>query len=322
MSKRKVGQSQNEVANALKEDARNTRKKQEKYQSLNTKPTMLKTINPGHKVPDQNGVRQNQYNFMTSDQTNNNYPTEALTMGKWIAKDPRDDRMNNLQRLAQNQKFGSVSAPVEETLDWIQQKQDQIYNQNLYRLGAALIDPDHPETQEKAYAILPQLKKVPEAYITDTVAMQMTLNSILRDGTLKGPEDLQFVMHILDPLTELPTEPLWDLSGVFKDVRSAAEREARNDVPSGIFSPFKYSFTTQEVANQRKINAQLRIKVAIVKRLFPAFRNKTYNEVQAFLVDIIKREDDRGLPREIGYDGNLQTGNFMPGKMRDFGPNQ
>lgn len=307
--KRKVvGESHNEVSSMLKQSATRTKKKQEKLQNLNQNATTLSTMHESNKIV------ANDKTFTGTAFTNkaqDNYPTSALTMGKWIAKDPRDSRMKNLS-LLQGSALGTVQAPVEEALSWVEAKQNQIYNQNLFKLGTAMIDPMFPETQERAYSILPELKKVPEAHVTDVVAMQMTLNTILRDGTINGPDDLQFIMYILDPATILPLDPLWDLSGAFADVRENAKKAEDKLKVSGIFAPFRYGSTKEEDENPASV-AQVPIKVAIAKRLFPAFRTQTITEVSKFLADISAKNVPL-LPQEIGYanDKKNMTGTFKP----------
>jgi hypothetical protein len=292
----------------LVQDARKTKKKQEKLQSQMIKPTRLTTVDQGGVGGVGNPARYNTG-------TNENYPTEALTMGKWIAKDPRDTRMKNLRDLNQKGGLGTIQAPTEEALSWIEDKQNQIYQQSLLRLATALIDPNNPESQERAYAIMPSLQKVPESHLKDEVAMQMSLNSILRDGVLRGPEDLQFIFHILDPNVELPLNPLWDLSGAFNDEIEKARKAVTISLKSGIFSPFKYGTTIAE-NDTDMAKAQLPIKTAIVKRLFPAFRNKSTATIQDFINDISVRKTEI-LPGEIGFVGanaKRQRGPFDPYK--------
>jgi hypothetical protein len=220
--------------------------------------------------------------------------------------------MQNLSLLARNQNvLGSVQAPTEEALNWIQDKQDQIYQQNKLKLASALIDPQHPETQERAYQIMPALKKVPESHLLDEVAMQMTLNSLIRDGVLKGPEDLDFILYILNPEVNLPLTPLWDLAGVFtKDIDSLRQAQKKNEL--GLFSPFKYAVPiTDKEANEMQL--QNNVKLSIVKRLFHALRDKNNNDISKFIANIVTSRDLNNLPGKIGFDSQMyQHGKFDP----------
>jgi hypothetical protein len=114
------------------------------------------------------------------------YPIASTFQGQWYRPDKRDTDYKIRQDLIGGNANGATPFGVmtagEKEIEYLKDKKKQEeYNFQL-RLGSMLIDPQRPETQEKAFSIFPQLKEYPDDYHAQNLAVQEALRTMLRDG--------------------------------------------------------------------------------------------------------------------------------------------
>ena len=87
--------------------------------------------------------------------------------------------------------------------------------------------------------------------------------------------------------------PLWDVDGVLIEEINVEMRQKQKDSRFAIFNPMVGRFvgnTDQDFAEWKKtLNSKIKIKLA--KRIFPALRNKSDDEIYKILQDIVQGKD-------------------------------
>jgi hypothetical protein len=218
------------------------------------------------------------------------YNIASGMVGHWVEPDSRDTKMAIKSQLAKDDRqMGQVMA-TDEDVEYIKSKKDQEYYWSSLRLGQYLIDPERPETQDHAFAVLPELKDYPDQYHRDNLAIQEALRTMLRDGKLGGLEDHELIMKIIRPDFELPIFPVWDPKGLVltgeADLRTAFQAYLDSGIESavdrGFFSPRQWGVDTQQEASA----LQEKLKFMILRRLYPGLRDKKDYELKQFMRQI------------------------------------
>ena len=112
---------------------------------------------------------------------------------------------------------------------------------------------------------------------------------MLRDGKLGGKEDHELIMHMMRADFMLPVYPLWDPEGLIlgedADIRrSLTDYMNQRHLPgvaSGFFSPRTWG-SKEQVENQ----LQTRLKLMILRRLYPGLRTTKDEEIMRLLKSV------------------------------------
>lgn len=229
----------------------------------------------------------------------------TLSYGHFTRPDPKDEKMElwsnwdgkdtNVQKIL-----------TDEQLQYEIDKKKQIEQMNIYSLANQLIDSRRPETQDEAYRIMPELKIFPEQAFRVSLSIQLALRQMMRDGRVRGQDDIQLIYKILNADYQIPIFPLWDDGGLFlasnPDLASAIgdayKSISKQAYKKGLFNPHQYGpvgrtdpsgnsiFETQILS---RLNSK--IKNALVTRLFPNLRNRSQDEVSRFVVNIMTKQN-------------------------------
>lgn len=234
------------------------------------------------------------------------YNIASGMVGRYARSDPRDTDKAIKQQLARDPKqFGIVHA-TDEDVDYMKSKKEQEYYWRSLRLGQYLIDAERPETQDHAFAVFPELKDYPDEYHRDNLAVQEALRTMLRDGKLGGKEDHELIMHICRPDFELPIFPVWDPQGLTLtgegDLKTAFQNYIsyglKNATQTGFFSPRKWN---ADAGAQQASELQQKLKIMILRRLYPGLRDKDNEEISRFLKTISPATEEEGTNDAIGF---------------------
>lgn len=255
-------------------------------------------------------------------------PTSPFTKGQYL---PRNEEMD--RRLAawfslpeggsqsedgQVMNWGQKTQPTELLLDYAESKYAQAEYRALLDLGSLLIDPTDPRSQEQAFAIMPEMRDVPRERSVKIYKMHFMLEAILRTGTITSQEELFFIYQLLNPKSQIPLLPTWmelvtssysdnpagdlratvlltnDGSPMNEDNATLKGRQYRNGntTPYSIFDPWTHTLAPQ--AGDKAMDAQLRIKFVIMRRLFPAIRKADASDgyLEKLLNTIYDRNQD------------------------------
>lgn len=168
------------------------------------------------------------------------------------------------------------------------------------RTANLLIDPEDPSTQEKAYELFGELRDYPEEYHTQNLAMQEALRTMLRDGTIGGREDHDFIVELMREDRHLPLWPVWDPKGII--MMEAAEASGQDFLNSvqlywkrGLFNP-----RTWKVDKTQVKGFEQKVKAVILRRLYRGA--KRYTDEQLMELFQTKRSPFTG--KEV--DDNLE----------------
>lgn len=238
------------------------------------------------------------------------YNIASGMVGRYARSDPRDTDKLIKQQLARDpRQFGTVQA-TDDDVSYMKSKKDEEYYMRTLKLGQYLIDPERPETQDHAFAIFPALKEYPDEFHRDNLAIQEALRTMLRDGKLGGQEDHELIMHICRPDFELPIFPIWDPQGLTLtgdgDLKGAFQEYLntglKNAMATGFLSPRKWDAT-----NAKASDLQLKLKVMILRRLYPGLRQKDNDEIGQFLKTLSPIDGSEGQNDAIKFYNALST---------------
>lgn len=156
--------------------------------------------------------------------TTNITNVDSVPAAPWIKPDEHDDiielKKQYLQQQGADKKtatgpLGQIYVDKDDLLALQRKKDDETYLRELSM--AQLLIADDPALRqisaEKAYKIYPELQTVPEEAHKKYVGMQASLRTILRDGIIRGKDDNQLILSILDPAFVMPLFPLYDMDG-------------------------------------------------------------------------------------------------------------
>jgi hypothetical protein len=246
--------------------------------------------------------------------------TDATPNAPWIKPDEHDDIIElKRQYLLRAQPgadpsvgpLGQMMVDKDDLQALKRKKDDEAYLRELSM--AQLLIADDPALRqisaEKAYKIYPELQTVPEDAHKKYVGVQASLRTILRDGIIRGKDDNQLMLSVLDPLYMLPLFPLWDMDGKItnkvaandgsrgnpflffsnylstKPQNTAAGVAYANDQRRrGLFNPVRYvaidEFTTLAAHNQDSHVRNKYSKLFIMQRLYPQLKNASLLTLQ------------------------------------------
>jgi hypothetical protein len=212
------------------------------------------------------------------------YSVAASNIGHWLQPDPRDTDMKIRRGVAARPStFGKLQAG-QEVIDYIKDKKErEAYLTNL-ALAEYLIDNKNPETQEKAYAIFPELQKVPDEYYQTWLATQEALRTLLRDGQIRGKEDNALIAKICRDDFQLPELPAWDPTGIIVGKLPQFADIMRRGYKRGIFNPRQWGLG--DTVSEELKNDQRRMKYLILKRLYPGLRDAGEPELKRIVEKI------------------------------------
>jgi len=164
----------------------------------------------------------------------------------------------------------------DKVIDYLTDKKKAEDSLSELRLAAYTIDPKNPQSQERAFQNFPQLKEYPDQAHMQNLSMQEALRTMLRDGTVGGPEDLSLLRAVLREDFRLPVFPVWDEVGILLDGKGADQdgiaaylNNMQKWYSRGLFNPRKWN----AVSNDAFTEFQNNLKVRIVRHLFPALRD-------------------------------------------------
>jgi len=218
----------------------------------------------------------------TAASVNNNatFTREQLLQGRFIPQDEKDTDMKLLKDVQNNENrtpFGTVSVDPKMLIDYYKTKKNQKDYTELLELGSLMIDEKDPSSQKRAYSVLPELEKIPEAFFQEQFAFQASIYQMLRDGQVRGREDLETLKFLLRKDVMLPLTPLWDLNGfIIKSIEGTKDWKAFQlaKTQKGYFNPFKWTADSLDnTVPQALQKVQLLAKTVILKRLLPGLRN-------------------------------------------------
>lgn len=269
------------------------------------------------------------------------FPVQGQLVAKWVEPISREtaDELSFFRDVPHNSKeWGTKIAPIEKLAQIKRdalQKQEQL---QLLQLGSQLIDQQFPETQEHAFAVLPELKTAPEEYMQSAVVEQMAIWYILRTGIIRGKKDLELIFLILRGDYDLPVGPLWDpgsfvssaLSDAFPEVYKTGEGDLiemlaklnEGDQKQSMLSQTLFGPIQNGGAGEAKEKFNAAMKVVIAKRVFPNLRRRKNEEVLDFIHHIMNRDSFSYFEDAFYTTGpafGAALGSVMDNGLRDFG---
>jgi hypothetical protein len=186
-----------------------------------------------------------------------------------------------------------MQVPVEALVAYNQQKRDQAVYRNTLNLGALLVDPKEPSTTKRAFAILPELRKVPEERLIKMTKLAIMIESILRSGEITSRQEFMLIYQLLDPRATIPEKYPWT-----ELVESAGQQNVGTNGRMNLYwamNPFNFlkrgeykpynpgngvngdddfeEPQSQEISGFKVTGSQLKLKFVILRRLFPALKN-------------------------------------------------
>jgi len=229
---------------------------------------------------------------------------EALMRGNWVEATPeQDDRWAAYANAPKA--LGDKMLPFDEWTAYQKKKRAQQKYLNFMGLSVAIIDQMYPETQERAYAIAPELKTVTEKNFRQEQQKQAFLYHIIQHGRIETREELMFIYEMLDPRFALPDFPLWDMTGeIRKDYTGAKPKPGSAKIDEGLWWQYVWSFDRKALDRQsgkdgtlivgnKRMEAdlsdatiypgwtpdQLKAKGRICQRILPALRGKENSKI-------------------------------------------
>jgi hypothetical protein len=197
--------------------------------------------------------------------------------GRWAANNPDDEERKYLSRvLQQEQKYGdNIQVSAEKAIAWEKRDDDKVLHQRANFALSNLISSVDSFQRARVYERFPHLQKIPQQYFEEVVADQMRLYYILQQGEIKSEDDNMFILKVVHINYVIPEEPIWDPFG--KITAKVSELKPRWDQgrEHGRFHPRNLGINhpnVNEIVEKEKGDRQLRIKVYIIKELYPAIR--------------------------------------------------
>lgn len=232
-------------------------------------------------------------------------PLDAMFVGKFDSQD--DSELNEkvaayLEIPNNDARYGQKITPVDMLTTHFRQKAEK--NDELMRLQLArqTVDNRDPASAERAFKIFPALERVPRDYLRQQVSLQLALWELLFVGEIKGQADHDLVYAILRDDIDIPISPIWDPIGItasaLQKIEAGGARINFGEIylPAGdIKEPRQTSFfqglfgVDTGNGSSQKADFKLRVKVALLQRLYPNLRNRPYNDVMNYVRLFTKR---------------------------------
>jgi hypothetical protein len=197
--------------------------------------------------------------------------------GRWAADNPDDEERRYLARVLDNgDKYGqNVQVSAEKAIAWEKRDDDKVLHQRANYALSNLVSSVDSFQRARVYERFPHLQKIPQQYFEEVVADQMRLYYILQQGEIKSEDDNMFILKVVHINYVIPEEPIWDpfgkITAKVDDLKSRWEKGREH----GKFHPRNIGInepTIMTTLSRDKLNRQLRIKVYIIKELYPAIR--------------------------------------------------
>jgi hypothetical protein len=209
------------------------------------------------------------------------FPVSALHIGHHLQGHPADTKLQALEDYVKISgaadagrggagPHGLIMAPTDQIIDRAMWSKEQELYLGQLALAEKLIDAKNPETQEKAYALFPQLQSVPDEYYQEQMALQEALRTLLRDGQIRGQEDNALIARICADDFVLPMLPAWDPSGIIVGQIDAFRELMRRGYQRGLFSPRQWG---SDLTQSDEMKEQRKVKTLILRRLYPGLRD-------------------------------------------------
>lgn len=264
-------------------------------------------------------------NFPAPTNQGTDYDVANTYVGHWTRGSDADERMKAQRELlkAGNQQngvtpWGVVNVDPNTAIDWLKEKKNQQEYLLEAQLGTFLVDPKRPETQDKAFSMFPELKEYPDAHFHNTLAMQEALRTMLRDGVVGSKEDHAMILEMVREDYALPVFPAWDPEGQILGHTLATSSTVDSLLGMqalGLFNPRRHGVDSSRMSTAAK-NFNRRLKVMILKRLYPGLRDKNDEGENSRLFNLfIKRQTFATDPDAIGaLDNRLFSQTFTGGE--------
>jgi len=231
------------------------------------------------------------------------WATSALSAGRYLPTDPRDEKMKVREALANQQSIRNMGKISDDIVEWATKKKEGEEYMRFLKFAEFLQDPKNPRTQEDMYAIVPELRDGPDKLHRENLVLQEQLRDLHQHGRIRGREDLQLLIRVCRRDFIIPTWPLWDPNGVllghfaeFKDLLN------NHNKTRGYFNPRQWAGGLQTKATQPAGGGQVvpvppnealqqKIKILLLVRLLPGIRNGTdpFKTAATLLDDISHR---------------------------------
>jgi len=224
------------------------------------------------------------------------YPTSAASIGHFLPSDHRDEEYQARLEIAQTPGWKDMHNISEGMIDYVVDKKKKEHYMRYLQFGEYLQDPSDPRTQDDMYALVPELREVPDSYHKDMLALQEQLRVLIADGRVRSTDDLNLLMRISAPDFMLPVLPAWDPTGVL--VRKIPQFEALvgiYDVLDGLRGVFSNRLWSGSKKGAKW--TQRDIKRLILIRLLPGIRNHSNPERAADgLIEEVSKNSWTGKP--------------------------
>lgn len=237
-------------------------------------------------------------------------PNSAFFKGNYIPVDRKaDTNFRDLMSILGSDpvdlglhKDAKLDVPVEAIVAYNQKQRDKAVYRNTLNLAALLVDPKDPSTSKRAFALIPELRKVPEERLIKQTKLALMIESILRSGEITSRQEFMLVYQLLDPRAHIPEKYPWIELVESTDV--AKQNRVGKANLYWVMNPFSYlergTYLNNDVnvesgvivdraGNNVWINGaavtqnQLKLKFILLRRLFPALKNSTNGQLKTVL---------------------------------------
>ena len=279
----------------------------------------------------------------TFNDTNLDIPNSQWFKGQYIPVDRKADTdRRDLMRVmgASNEELGLDekairSVPVNEIVTMNQQLRNNAQYLNLLNLGALGVDPKDPNTSRRWFAILPELRAIPEQRLVKMHKLAMMLDHILRSGVITSRKELSLIYQLLDPRSIIPEKFPW--------VDLVESTEKRNfDGKQGklywIMNPFNFLERGKAGAKAVGVNVdfgimdndgaawidvngtpvsqtQFKLKAIILRRLFAGVKDSTPSQIADVLRALYPGENSL-----TKFESDFKHSHLRVNNMKDADP--
>jgi len=199
------------------------------------------------------------------------FPSSSASIGHFLPSDHRDEEYQARMEIAKTPGWKDMHTISEGMVDYVVDKKKKEHYLRYLQFGEYLQDPSDPRTQDDMYALIPELREVPDSYHKDMLALQEQLRVLIADGRIRSTDDLNLLMRISAPDFILPVLPAWDPTGILvgklEGFANLLSKYARPDGKRGFFANRLWSGSDGGQPTQETI------KRLILIRLLPGVRN-------------------------------------------------
>jgi hypothetical protein len=218
------------------------------------------------------------------------YPQAANEIADWVRTSEKDTRLDMLKKIQTdtkgNTEYGKLMANPDMIIDAYTEKKNQEANWRLTKLGALLINERRPETQARAYEIMPDLKNYPEEYHLRNIEIQETIRTWFRDGQISGMDDLILLDHVIRDEFIIEMGPLWDPKGLIID-SVVTGGKFLDGLPTfiqrGLWNPRRHASANAKKDSMQEL--QRGVKAMLLKRVLPGFEDWKLEDIQRWMIE-------------------------------------